>query len=258
MAQVQATPIACLRYNGAAPPPQAADVSPSPYEQWKLALVTQEQKDAAKVEAANAPPKDEGFMSKAGSLFNKAAASVDQAFHQGTAAAEKQIYQMEQDNGQKEWTVQWPELASSGDAFVVRYSCAVLSAGKLSQGVVFLSEKHVSFKSNDGTLKDSLPLASVASLQKSVALNTVNNGPPFIQVIPAPTVVPDCCQFFFTETAQNKLWQFVDFDSVGTKGSQMLGSGVVGTACERFANWADKSWRKSTAVPVPGVQYASF
>jgi hypothetical protein len=261
-APVQSSPILCLRYNGAAPPPQAADTNPSPADQWNIALQQQEQRDIAKKQQADAEAakaKGGGFMASAGALLSKAAASVDHAYHQGTAAAERKIYDLEQENGMKEWTVYWPELAAAGDKFVVRYSCAVLSKGLLAQGTVYLSERHVSFISADGGLiKDSVGLAQVASMQRSVSLPTVQSGPPFIMVVPAPQVIPTCIQFFLTPAAGNKLWQFVDFDSVGTKASQMMGSGVCGTACERFANWADKKWRAATPVPVPGVQYATY
>lgn len=253
-APIQRGPIVCLRYSGAAPMPHAPYTGPNPDELFEISVKDIEMKDAARIAAAAAESekaKGGGFMSSVSAFASKAVAAVDTAAHQGYAAAERKVRDYEKQRGVEQFTLGFPELAAAGDKLWCHYSCGVLSMGKLIQGTIFISSRNVCFLSD--TLKDVFPMTMIASVQRSVGLETQDQGPPFILPLPAPHVMPNVIQLFLTDC---KVIQFCDWTNVQAKVAGSLGTGVYGRAVDRAYMWLDRAWRSATQVPLPGVTYA--
>lgn len=251
--QIQRGPILTLRYNGAAPPPHAACTEPTPDEQFEMALAERARQQAEKdAQLASAPPPQD-TLGKLGGFFGKAVQAVEKAADGARDSSERKVRDWEHEQGEKQFTVNFPELVAAGAKFITHYSAAVMHKGQKISGSIFISSSHIAFVSDE--LKDSFSLGQIASIQRSCALKTIENGPPFIMPIPAPQVLPNCIQFFMTDF---RVIQFLEFDNISAKTAQALSSYVRGRPVDRFYNWVDHTWRKNTQVPVPGVQYASY
>jgi hypothetical protein len=244
----------CLRFNSAAPAPQAPITDPTPDEQWQAALAEQAAKDQQKALAEASKPEEKSAFGKLSAFASKAVTAVDSAYNSAHASAETKAREYEHKTGSDKFTINFPELIAAGDKFIVAYDCGVMSAGKLVQGTMYLSERYLCFASD--TLKDAVPWPQVASLQKSLALKTENSAPDFFMIIPAPNVLPTAIQVFTSPDGGSKLLQFSDFETLTAKATTILGTGVKGRAIDRAINWIDHCWRKMTPVPVPGVTYA--
>lgn len=252
-APAQRGPLITLRYNQVAPPPHAPCVDPTPDEMFEIEMAAKarnqqerDMKEASKPEDASALGKIGGFFSKAASVIDKAATDVHDS-------SERKVREWERKQGEEKFTLNFPELAAAGDKFIVHYGAHVMHQGQQIAGTVFVSNGYFCFTSE--TLKEAFPFRAVASIQRSVALKTADNGPPFIMPIPAPHVLANCIQFFMTDL---RVLQFLDFDNVAAKVAQGVTTTVKGKPIDRFYNWVDHCWRRATPVPVPGVQYASY
>lgn len=253
LAQKAREPILTLRFNGAAPPPHPPCTDPTPDEQFEIEVANRARIQAEKDAAEASKPKDDSAMGKIGGFFNKAAAVVEKAATNATDSSERKVRQWDFEQGEKNFTVNFPELVAAGAKFVTHYTGAVMHKGQKIPGTIFIASTHVAFVSD--TLKDAFALAHIASIQRSCALKTVDNGPPFIMPIPAPQVMPNCIQFFMVDL---RVIQFLEFDNVSDKTAQALSSYVKGRPVDRFYNFVDHMWRRATAVPVPGVTYATY
>ena len=187
-------PILTLRYNGAAPPPHPPCTEPTPDEQFELELQNRARQQQEKEAAEASKPKDDSTMGKIGGFFSKAANAVESAAASAHDSSERKVRQWDHEQGEKNFTVNFPELVAAGAKFVTHYSAAVMHKGQKISGTIFISTTHLAFVSE--TLKDAFALSQIASVQRSCALKTVDNGPPFIMPIPAPQVRPNCIQFF--------------------------------------------------------------
>jgi hypothetical protein len=103
-------------------------------------------------------------------------------------------------------------------------------------------------------IKQVIPLSEVACVLPSVTLETVGNLPPFFLPLPAETVQATALQVYSTNG--NKLFQFLDFDSLISRASGRLSDSVKGTALDRAFNYLDHAWRESVEVPLKNVEYA--
>jgi hypothetical protein len=250
-------PILTLRFQGAAPPPHPPVTDPTPDEQFEIDLAAkarqQAEKDAAAAATAAAGSASGTTLGAIGGFFSKAVAVVDKAVGDAHSSGERQVREWERKQGEEKFTLNFPELVAAGAKFVVQYSATVMHQGQQVSGTVFISSTHLAFASD--TIKDAFPLSTIASIQRSVALKTAENGPPFIMPIPAPHVLPSCIQFFMVDT---KVLQFLEFDNIAAKAGAALTTTVKGRPIDRFYNWSDHWWRKSVQIPVPGVTYASY
>lgn len=245
--------ILTLRFNGAAPPPHPPCTEPTPDEQFELEMATRARQQAEKEAATNSKPKDESTFGKIGGFLSKAATVVENVAASAHDSSERKVRQWDFEQGEKNFTVNFPELVAAGAKFITHYTAAVMHKGVKITGTIFISTTHLAFVSE--TLKDAFALSQIASIQRSCALKTVENGPPFIMPIPAPQVRPNCIQFFMCDL---KVVQFLEFDNYSDKTAQALSNYVKGKPVDRFYNWVDHMWRRNTPVPVPGVQYAQM
>ncbi|KPA75462.1 putative mitochondrial hypothetical protein [Leptomonas pyrrhocoris] len=103
-------------------------------------------------------------------------------------------------------------------------------------------------------IKQVIPLSQVACVLPSVVLDTVGNLPPFFLPLPAETVQATALQVYVT--SENRLFQFLCFDSLISRASGKLSDSVKGTALDRAFNYLDHAWRESVEVPLKDVEYA--
>ena len=141
----------------------------------------------------------------------------------------------------------------AGDHLITDYACKVMHQGMQVSGNLQITNRNVCFVS-DG-LKDIIPFTEIASIQRSLALETVDNGPPFIMAIPAPHVLPDTLQLY---TVRQALFQFLGFQSVVGSAGSVVSSSIKGRTIDRAYNFMDHAWRAATPVPLPGIQYSQY
>jgi hypothetical protein len=166
---------------------------------------------------------------------------------------EAQLRQMEQQRNVDRFTASFPELVMAGDNLITDYACKVMHQGMQVSGNLQITNRNVCFVSD--SLKDIIPFSEIASIQRSLALETVDNGPPFIMAIPAPHVLPDTLQLY---TVRQALFQFLGFQSIVGGAGSVMTSSIKGRAIDRCYNFMDHAWRAATPVPLPGIQYSQY
>lgn len=247
-------PVVTLRYAGAPPYPHPPVTEPTPDEEYqrveqsRQAAIAQKDQEARERESK---PASGGFMGKLGKIAGSVATTVEKASIEAHSKGEAQLRQMEYQRNLERFTINFPELVNAGDSLITDYACKVMHQGMQISGNLQITTRHVLFLSTG--LKEIIPLNEVASVQLSVALETIDNGPPFIMTIPAPNVLADCIQLF---TVRQQLFQFLSFQSaVGGAGS-LVTTSIKGRTIDRAYNFLDHTWRAAVQVPLPGVQYA--
>jgi hypothetical protein len=250
-------PLVTLRYQGGPPPPHPPVTEPTPTEEYQMAEAQRQSALAQKeqAEAAPAPPAAAG-----GGAFFKAVKLATQAANKVTAVAsnvhamgEEKVRALVHQQNAERFERNFPELVQAGDQLITDYACKAMSQGIRVNGNLQITTRHIVFISD--AIKDVIPFQECASIQRSVALETVDNGPPYIMPVPAPHVIPDCLQIF---TTTQKVYQFLAFESHIGKAGQVLTSTVKGKPIDRCYNFMDHSWRAAVPVPLPGVQYAQY
>lgn len=212
------------------------------------------QKDLA-VGAATAapPPAGGGAFFKVVQLATAAAHTVQKTASNVHAMGEEKVRALVHQQNQDRFATHFPELLQAGEQLVTDYSCKVMSQGIKHSGNLQITNRYLLFVSD--TLKDIIPFQEIASIQRSVALETVDNGPPFIMPVPAPHVIPDTLQIF---TTTGKVYQFLSFESTIGKAGSVLSNTIKGKPIDRCYNFLDHQWRACVPVPLPGVQYAAY
>jgi hypothetical protein len=249
-------PIITLRYTGGPPPPHPACTDPRPDVEFEMHVqqkAAQLQQREAAAATASETGSAGGALGKLSMFASSVATKMDKAASELHASGEAKLRVLEHKQAEDRWTIAFPELVASGDVFIVSYQCRVMHQGLALQGELYLSKKHACFL-ND-TLREAIPLATVASVQRSVALKTIDHGPPFIMPVPAPHVLPECLQLFLTN---QQVFQFLDFDSVTAKVGSVVTSSLKGRPIDRAYNYLDHAWRDAVQVPLPDVQYAAY
>eukprot|EP00755_Sulcionema_specki_P017739 Sspe_Gene.65130::Locus_38566_Transcript_1_4_Confidence_0.500_Length_920::g.65130::m.65130 len=253
MAQETTTTITTLTYNGPAPYPMRPVTDPTPDEQYEQYMQQQEQLRAAReAESQQSGAKEGGgsALGKFSMLAKGVANNLSKNATQLHNTVEAKMRAEVQARDKKRWETNFPDQVSAGEKWICDYSCKVMHAGQQFSGNLILSDRHLSFLGN--RLKDSIPLTDIVSIQRSVVLPTVSNGPPFILPVPAEHVIASCLQIF---TTKNQVYQFLEFSNTATNiGGQMTAS-IKGTAIERAYNFLDHAWRAAGPVPKPGVNY---
>ena len=249
------SPIVTLRYGGNPPRPHAAVTEPTPLEEEQRAeqlreetIAHREQERQAQLAAQQA--ESGGARFKLSKLASGVASVVEKTTSNTHAAAVTKIRTVHREKNLERFTKNFPELAAAGDQLVTDYDCKVMHQGVQISGNIQLTTGHICFVSEG--LREIIPLAEVLSIQRSIALKTVDNGPPFIMSIPHPNVIPNTLQVF---TSKMQLFQFLHIESSLEKIGGAL-STVSGTPFERLYNFIDHSWRAATTVPIPGQAYA--
>ncbi len=213
------------------------------------------QKDMAVGAATQAPPppgQSSAFF-KVVQLASAAAHTVAKTASNVHAMGEEKVRALVHQQNQDRFANNFPELAQAGEQLITDYSCKVMSQGIKVSGHLQITTRYVLFISD--TIKDIIAFQEIASIQRSVALETVDNGPPFIMPVPAPHVIPDTLQIF---TTTQKVYQFLAFESTIGKAGQVLTSTIKGKPIDRCYNFMDHQWRATVPVPLPGVQYAAY
>ena len=260
---VPKVPVVTLRYQGGPPPPHPPVTEPTPQEEYQMATAQRQaamqQKEMALEAEKGAAPPPETASSGGSALFKltklakNVAHVVEKTATQVHQAGEEKVRAMVHQQNEDRYQGNFPEIVALGDTLVTDYSCKVMSQGAKVSGHLQLTNRHILFVSD--TLKDVIPLTEVASVQRSIALDTVDNGPPFIMPIPAPHVVCDTLQIF---TTKQQVFQFLSFESHVGRAGQALTSTVKGKPIDRCYNFLDHAWRAATPVPLPSVTYAQY
>lgn len=245
---VPRNPIITLRFSGCPPPPEAAVTDPTPDEQFDMAEQKRQNEIKAR-EEAEAAKQSKGF----GKLLGSVANTVNAAASNLQATGESAIRNQHITKNRERFAKNFPQLVAAGEQVITDYDCRVLHQGQKVDGHAIVTNNYLCFSSVN--LLEAIPLREIASIRRSVALETFNQGPPFIMITPAPNVISNTLQVF---TVKQQLFQFVDFSSILVKAGTLAGSqGVNGNCFERFFNFLDHAWRAVTPVPLPNVQYAS-
>lgn len=245
---VPRNPIITLRFGGGPPAPEAAITDPTPDEQFDAAEQKRQNELKAR-EEAEAAKKSSGF----GKFLGNVATSVNAAASNLQASGEGAIRNQHITKNRERFAKNFPQLSTAGEQVITDYDCVVLHQGQKITGHAIVTQNYLCFTSTN--FIDAIPLREIASIRRSVALETMNGAPPFIMLTPAPNVVSNTLQVF---TTRQQLFQFLEFSSILVKAGSMAGSqGVNGNCLERFLNFLDHAWRAATPVPLPGVQYAS-
>lgn len=244
---VPRNPIITLRFSGGPPPPEAPVTEPTPDQQYDLAEQKRQNEIKAR-EEAEAANKSKGFGKFLGSVATTVTAAASNVAASGEGAIRSQHIQKNKERFQKNF----PELSAAGEQVITDYDCKVLHQGQRVDGHAIITNNYLCFTSTN--LIEAIPLREIASIRRSVALETIGQGPPFIMLTPAPNVISDTLQVF---TTKQQLFQFIDFSSILVKAGSVAGSsGINGNCFERFFNFLDHAWRAATPVPLPNVQYA--
>lgn len=254
-------PVVTLRYQGGPPPPHPPCTEPTPEEEYQMHEAQRQQALAQKdmaleaTERAPAPPASTGggAFFKLTKLATTVAHVVEKTASNVHATGEAKVRALVHQQNQERFERNFPELVQAGDQLITDFTCKVMSQGVKVSGNVQLTNRHLCFVAD--TVKDVIPLQEIASIQRSIALETVDNGPPFIMPVPAPHVIPDTLQLF---TTKQQVYQFLNFESTAGKAGQVLTSTVKGRPIDRCYNFIDHAWRAAVPVPVPGVQYAQY
>lgn len=256
---VPKTPAITLRYQGGPPPPHPPVTEPTPTEEYQMAeaqrqaaLAQREQANDA-AQPAPSPSGGGGAFFKAVKLATAAANKVTAVASNVHAAGEEKVRALIHQQNQERFERNFPELVQAGEQLITDYTCRIMSQGVKVTGNMQITTRHVVFVGE--TIKDVIPFAEIASIQRSVALDTIDNGPPYIMPIPAPHVIPDCLQIF---TTTQKVYQFLAFESTAGRAGQVLTSTIKGKPIDRCYNFMDHAWRAAVPVPLPGVQYAQY
>lgn len=255
-AQVVRVPIVTLRYSGPPPQPHPPCLEPTPdedyarAEQQRQAMIAQKEQQAREKEAQ---PASGGMFGKLGKIASSVATSVEKAGMDLSSKGEAAIRNMERQKNVDRFTQGFPELVVAGDNLITDYACKVMHQGMQISGNLQITNRHLLFISTG--LREIIPLNEIVSVQLSVALETIDNGPPFIMTIPAPNVLADTLQIF---TVRQQLFQFLSFQSVVGGAGAVMTTSIKGRAIDRAYNFLDHSWRAAVQVPVPGVAYATY
>lgn len=251
--------IVTLRFNGAAPPPHPACLEPTPVEEYQMAeqqrMLQQQQKDLARQQEADAAPpaqKASAFF-KVVQLASSVATAVEKVAVDAHSKGEKAVRDLVAGKNQERFAINFPELVAAGEQLICDYSCRVMSQGQAFSGNLQVTTRHLCFTGD--VLREIIPFAEIASIQKSISLPTIDNGPPFIMPIPAPHVLFDTLQVF---TVRQQLFQFLSFESHVAKAGAVLTTTLKGRPIDRAYNFVDHAWRAATPVPLQGVQYAQY
>lgn len=219
-------------------------------EQERQAAIAQKEADARQKESQ---PSGGGMLGKLGKFAGAVATSVEKASIDLTSKGEATVRNMERQKNLERFTTGFPELVVAGDTLITDYACKVMHQGMQISGNLQVTNRHLLFISTG--LREIIPLNEIASVQLSVALETVDNGPPFIMTIPAPHVLADTIQIF---TVRQQLFQFLSFQSVMGGAGSVVTTSIKGRVIDRAYNYLDHAWRAAVQVPLPGLQYASY
>ena len=215
-------------------------------QQRDVARAQEEQSDAAQ-------GKSKGAFSKLVKVAQKVGTAVEHTAVSLTSKGEASMRGFVEKRDQERFTINFPDIAALGESVVCDYSAKVMHQGQKVGGTFQVTRRFLLFYSD--TLREVIPLNEIASIQRSVALETVDNGPPFIMPIPAPHVIADTLQIF---TTKQQVFQFMHFDTLAGKAGQALTTSVRGKPIDRAYNFLDHMWRGCVQVPLPGYQYAYY
>ncbi|ORC85460.1 uncharacterized protein TM35_000352040 [Trypanosoma theileri] len=275
------------------PHPPCTDPTPDEqyrqYTEQKMQELEQRQEQQRQMEGAPASNNDNNNNNNIGAMFSNAAVNfrnmaqqmafkVERASTEVTNVTASRVRQLDRQLSLDRFKNNFPELTAMGEVLLADYSCAAMHAGVRVNGHLHITKNYVCFSAQttstlaqatntvlkeaglsagDGSptgIRQVIPLTEIASIQLSVALETIDQGPPFFLPIPAPNVLPTSLQLY---TTRQQLFQFLDFESVVAKAGAVLSDAVKGRPIDRAYNYLDHAWRDATSVPLPGVTYVS-
>lgn len=255
----QRGPVMTLRFNGGAPPPHPPCMDPTPDEEYQQHQANkseqQQQRELSRQQDLETKEKEKKGSSffKIAKLASNVASAVGKTAENLHSGAEDTVRARSAKSNEDRFAHNFPELVSAGETLICDFKCRVLSQGQSHHGHFMLSNKFLCFSGD--TIRDIIPLNEIASIQRSVALDTIDNGPPFILPIPAPHVQPDTLQVF---TVKQQVFQFLSFESTLAKVGSSMTTSIKGKPVDRAYNFVDHTWRRAAQVPLPGFNYAQY
>ncbi|CCW66633.1 unnamed protein product [Phytomonas sp. Hart1] len=222
-----------------------------------------------------------GVFSKVKSVVTQAALQIEKGAADATVATKTHVRQLKLQTANERFRQHFPELALKGEVLLADYECSTIHSGMTVNGHLQITRSHLCFCSQasmlvqagaffemmksaieDGEVqhsqkcigvKEAIPLTQIASIQRSVALETLKANAPCVIRLPDSSVILNALQVF---TIPNKnLYQFVGFDSIIDKASNALSTANTSTAIERAYNYMDHAWREAVKVPIKDVEY---
>lgn len=254
-------PLITLRYNGPAPAPHPPCTDPTPEEEYQQSEANRQAMQQQKVAQAHAnantqqeqqPSKGSSLLGSLAKVATVVATQVEKTASDLHAKSEREVRRMVAQKNFDRFLANFPELAGS-DQLVCDYSCRAMHQGQQVPGNLQVTSRHLLFCSDLN--REILAWSEIASIQRSVALETLDNGPPFIMPVPAPHVLPTCLQIF---TVRGQVIQFLYFESTLLKAGSLFTNTLKGRPIDRAYNFVDHAWRAAVQVPLQGVQYAQY
>ncbi|KAJ9460938.1 hypothetical protein DIPPA_34022 [Diplonema papillatum] len=251
---VQLQRLQTLTFDGPVPYPHKAVTDPNPdehYEEWAKRQETDiKERDAAfEREQAQKAAADTSALGKFSMFAKGVAHNVSKAGTQIHGAVESKVRQEAKEREKNIWKRAFPSQQEA--TYHCSYTAKAMHAGHTLNGDITICSTHFNFRNN--THQESIPLADILTIQRSVVLPTVNKAsPPFILPIPAEHVIPSALQIF---TKSGQIFQFLDFSNTTTAATAHLTTSIHGSAIERCYNFLDHAWRAATTVPQADGSY---
>lgn len=247
------SPVITLRYGGNPPKPHPPVTAPTPLEEEQRSEKLREETLALKEQERLAAAQQEGggTRSKLAKFAGGVASALEKTTSNTQAAAVQKVRTLHREKNLERFTLNFPELAAAGDQLMTDYNCKVMHQGVQVSGHIQVTTGHLCFVAD--ALREIIPWTDVLSIQRSIALETIENGPPFIMTIPHENVVPNTLQIF---TAKMQLFQFLSIESTLEQIGGVLAAVQGGSPIERLYNFIDHAWRAAVSVPVRGQAYA--
>ncbi|GET85627.1 hypothetical protein, conserved [Leishmania tarentolae] len=283
----EATPSACvellpLTYTGPAPPPVPPCTDPTPDEQYRQGVAEKRAALKQKESQKQTSSSGSGMLASLKNAVSQAVLTVEKGAADVSARTESQVRQLEYQYDRERFHMYFHELAAQGEVLLADYRCGAMHGGLQVNGHIQITNHYLCFfaetsssitkttdavmgvlaaarhpvsanvepRSRPAGITKVIPLAEIVSIQPSVVLETIDGQAPFFILLPAPTVRPTALQLY---TRDNKLYQFLGFESLISRASGAINDVVKGTALDQAYNYLDHAWRETVGVPSKDV-----
>ncbi|EPY36592.1 hypothetical protein STCU_00504 [Strigomonas culicis] len=235
--------------------------------------------------ADNIAHKASGWFASIKSAATLIAVNVEKTTHDMSIVTEDKVRQLDNQRNFDRFRTHFRSLVRQGEVLLADYGCSTIHGGRIVDGHLQITRHYVCFSAqtsnvveqaadrlrmavNENTggkisappakvegIRDAIPLASVACVQRCVSLPKVDHPLPYFLPLPDPSVAATALQIYVPEG--NRVFQFFNFESITSKAGGILSENLKGTALDRAYCYLDHAWRDCVAVPLEGVEYAS-
>lgn len=260
------TPLIPRTYTPPAPPTGKKCEEPNPDEQYaRLRAILQE----TTAEGNGNQEQGGGYLSYLTQIKDVAAKGIRNAqkgFDRVVTETEAHLRELQISLSEKVYQVTFPSLANSGEKFIASFPCSTVHDNYKVNGTLIITKNYLCFCSSSSAVvmnsaKDkmfgaaeqptapviacSIPLSSVVSIFPSLALQTKGPTPYFTDIPDVPGILFTALQVF---DDKNQLFQFFNFDTLGSKMEGMIYNKIEGTSIEFAYNYLDHAWREIVMV----------